>query len=32
MASALAENGAAKVFILGRDEGKLEKAASAYPK
>jgi NADP-dependent 3-hydroxy acid dehydrogenase YdfG len=32
MAHALAENGAAKVYIIGRREDRLKEAASAYPK
>lgn len=32
MAHALAENGAARVYIIGRREDRLKEAASAYPK
>jgi NADP-dependent 3-hydroxy acid dehydrogenase YdfG len=32
MAHALAENGAAKVYIVGRRKAKLEEAAKGYPK
>jgi len=32
MANALAENGAAKVYIIGRREEPLKEAAKRYPK
>lgn len=32
MASALAENGAAKVYIVGRNHDRLKEAAASYPK
>ena len=32
MAHALAENGAARVYIIGRREDKLKETASVYPK
>jgi NADP-dependent 3-hydroxy acid dehydrogenase YdfG len=32
MAKALAENGARKIYIIGRREDRLKEAASFYPK
>lgn len=32
MATALAENGASKVYIVGRRQDRLEEAAAPYPK